>query len=154
MEEGIKIITTNKKAFHDYQILEKLEAGLVLTGSEVKSLRQGRCNIKDSYARIINGEAWLIGLNISSYADASYHDHEPERRRKLLLHKDEIKRLHRKVQEKGFTLIPLRLYFKKGVAKVEIGLATGKREYDKRQDIAKRDQERELKRMQKKFRIK
>ena len=154
MEEGIKIITTNKKAFHDYQILEKLEAGLVLTGSEVKSLRQGRCNIKDSYARIMNGEAWLIGLNISSYADASYHDHEPERRRKLLLHKDEIKRLHRKVQEKGFTLIPLRLYFKKGVAKVEIGLATGKREYDKRQDIAKRDQERELKRMQKKFRIK
>jgi SsrA-binding protein len=154
MEEGIKIITTNKKAFHDYQILEKLEAGLVLTGSEVKSLRQGRCNIKDSYARIINGEAWLIGLNISSYADASYHDHEPERRRKLLLHKDEIKRLHRKVQEKGFTLIPLRLYFKKGVAKVEIGLATGKREYDKRQDIAKRDQERELKRMQKKYRIK
>ena len=154
MEEGIKIITTNKKAFHDYQILEKLEAGLVLTGSEVKSLRQGRCNIKDGYARIINGEAWLIGLNISSYADASYHDHEPERRRKLLLHKDEIKRLHRKVQEKGFTLIPLRLYFKKGVAKVEIGLATGKREYDKRQDIAKRDQERELKRMQKKFRIK
>ena len=154
MEEGIKIITTNKKAFHDYQILEKLEAGLVLTGSEVKSLRQGRCNIKDSYARIINGEAWLIGLNISSYADASYHDHEPERRRKILLHKDEIKRLHRKVQEKGFTLIPLRLYFKRGVAKVEIGLATGKREYDKRQDIAKRDQERELKRMQKKFRIK
>ena len=154
MEEGIKIITTNKKAFHDYQILEKLEAGLVLTGSEVKSLRQGRCNIKDSYARIINGEAWLIGLNISSYADASYHDHEPERRRKILLHKDEIKRLHRKVQEKGFTLIPLRLYFKKGVAKVEIGLATGKREYDKRQDIAKRDQERELKRMQKKYRIK
>jgi SsrA-binding protein len=154
MEEGIKIITTNKKAFHDYQILEKLEAGLVLTGSEVKSLRQGRCNIKDSYARIMSGEAWLIGLNISSYADASYHDHEPERRRKLLLHKDEIKRLHRKVQEKGFTLIPLRLYFKKGVAKVEIGLATGKREYDKRQDITKRDQERELKRMQKKFRIK
>jgi SsrA-binding protein len=154
MEEGIKIITTNKKAFHDYQILEKLEAGLVLTGSEVKSLRQGRCNIKDSYARIMSGEAWLIGLNISSYADASYHDHEPERRRKLLLHKDEIKRLHRKVQEKGFTLIPLRLYFKRGVAKVEIGLATGKREYDKRQDITKRDQERELKRMQKKFRIK
>jgi len=154
MEEGIKIITTNKKAFHDYQILEKLEAGLVLTGSEVKSLRQGRCNIKDSYARIMNGEAWLIGLNISSYADASYHDHEPERRRKLLLHKDEIRRLHRKVQEKGFTLIPLRLYFKKGVAKVEIGLATGKREYDKRQDITKRDQERELKRMQKKYRIK
>ncbi len=154
MDEGIKIITTNKKAFHDYQILEKLEAGLVLTGSEVKSLRQGRCNIKDSYARIMNGEAWLIGLNISSYSDASYHDHEPERRRKLLLHKDELKRLHRKVQEKGFTLIPLRLYFKKGVAKVELGLATGKREYDKRQDIAKRDQERELKRMQKKFRIK
>ena len=154
MAEGIKIITTNKKAFHDYQILEKLEAGLVLKGSEVKSLRDGRCNLKDSYARIIKGEAWLIGFNISSYKNASYQDHDPERQRKLLLHRDEIKRLHRKVQEKGITLIPLRLYFKNGVAKVEIGLATGKREYDKRQDIARRDQERELKRLEKKFRIK
>jgi SsrA-binding protein len=154
MAEGIKIITTNKKAFHDYQILEKLEAGLVLKGSEVKSMREGRCNLKDSYARIINGEAWLIGFKISSYKNASYQDHDPERQRKLLLHRDEIKRLHRKVQEKGITLIPLRLYFKNGVAKVEIGLATGKREYDKRQDIARRDQERELKRLEKKFRIK
>ena len=117
-------------------------------------MREGRCNLKDSYARIIKGEAWLIGFNISSYKNASYQDHDPERQRKLLLHRDEIKRLHRKVQEKGITLIPLRLYFKNGVAKVEIGLATGKREYDKRQDIARRDQEREMKRMEKKFRIK
>lgn len=154
MSKGIKIITANKKAFHDYQILETFEAGLVLTGSEVKSMREGRCNLKDSYARIINREAWLIGMNISQYKHASYDGHDPERRRKLLLHKDELKRLHRKVKEKGFTLIPLRLYFKSGRAKVEIGVATGKREYDKRQDIARRDQEREMKRMEKKFRIK
>jgi len=154
MSENIKIITTNKKAFHDYQILEKIEAGLVLTGTEVKSLRAGRCNLKDSYARIRNGEAWLVGLHISPYQNAGYASHDPERDRKLLLHKAEIKRIHRKVQEKGFTLVPLRLYFKKGLAKVEIGLATGKREYDKRQEIARREQQREMKRMEKKFRIK
>lgn len=154
MGENIKIIATNKKAFHDYQILEKIEAGLVLTGTEVKSLRAGRCNLKDSYARIRDGEAWLVGLHISPYRNAGYASHDPERERKLLLHKAEIKRIHRKVQEKGITLVPIRLYFKRGLAKVEIGLAAGKREYDKRQEIARREQQREMKRMEKKFRIK
>jgi SsrA-binding protein len=154
MGEGIKIITSNKKAYHDYQILEKIEAGLVLTGTEVKSLREGRCNLKDSYARIRDGEVWLIGMHISPYKNAGYASHDPERDRKLLLHRDEIRRLHRKVQEKGVTLIPLRLYFKNGWAKVELGVAAGKRKYDKRQEIARREQERDMKRMEKKYRIK
>ncbi len=154
MAEGIKIVTSNKKAFHDYQILEKIEAGLVLTGTEVKSLREGRCNLKDSYARIRDGEVWLIGMHISPYKNAGYASHEPERDRKLLLHKDEIRRLHRKVQEKGVTLVPLKVYFKRGLAKVELGVAAGKRKYDKRQEIARREQERDLKRLEKKYRIK
>ena len=154
MAEGIKIVTSNKKAFHDFQILEKIEAGLVLTGTEVKSLREGRCNLKDSYARIRDGEVWLIGMHISPYKNAGYASHEPERDRKLLLHKDEIRRLHRKVQEKGVTLVPLKVYFKRGLAKVELGVAAGKRKYDKRQEIARREQERDLKRLEKKYRIK
>lgn len=154
MTDGIKIIASNRKAFHDYQILERVEAGLVLTGTEVKALREGRCNLKDSYARIRDGEAWLIGLHISPYKNAGYSSHDPERERKLLLHKDEIKRIYRKVQEKGVTLIPLKVYFKRGLAKVEIGLATGKKQYDKRQDIARREQERDMKRTEKKYRIK
>jgi SsrA-binding protein len=153
MSDNIKIITTNKKAFYQFHIIEKIETGIVLTGSEVKALRAGRCNFKDSYARIREGEVWLIGMNIGSYKNAGYSAHEPERQRKLLLHKDEIKRFHRKVLEKGVTLIPLKIYFKKGIAKVEIGIATGKKEFDKRATIAKRDQEREIKRMEKKYRI-
>ena len=154
MTESIKLVTKNKKAFHDFQIIEKIESGIVLKGSEVKALREGRCNLKDSYARIINNEIWLLGVHVSSYENAGYAGHEPERDRKLLLHKDELKRIHRKVKEKGVTIIPLKIYFKNGIAKVEIGLAIGKREYDKRQDIAERDQQRELKRMEKKYRIK
>lgn len=154
MSEGIKIIATNKKAFFNYQILEKLETGLVLKGSEVKALREGRCNFKDSYARIEDDEVWLIGFNIGDYKNASNQKHEPERQRKLLLHKDEIKRIHRKVVEKGITLVPLKIYFKNGIAKLELGIAVGKREYDKREIIARREQERELKRMQKQFKIK
>jgi len=154
MAEEIKIITSNKKAYFDYQILEKYEAGLVLTGSEVKALREGNCNLKDSYARIREGELWLIGVSIGSYKNASDGGHEPERPRKLLMHRFEIKKVHRKVTEKGFTLIPLRMYFKKGIAKVEIGLAAGKKEYDKRETITQRDQKRELDRLQKKFKIK
>jgi SsrA-binding protein len=153
MTNNMKTITTNKKAFYEFHIIEKIETGIVLTGSEVKALRAGRCNFKDSYARIRDGEVWLIGMNIGSYKNAGYSAHEPERQRKLLLHKDEIKRFHRKVLEKGVTLIPLKIYFKKGIAKVEIGIATGKKEYDKRASIAKRDQEREIKRMEKKYRI-
>ncbi len=153
-KNSIKIVTKNRKAFHDYNILETIEAGMVLTGTEVKSLRAGRCNLKDSYARIKNGEVWLIGMHISPYENAGYAFHDPFRERKLLLHKDEIRRLWRKVQEKGITLIPLKVYFKNGKAKVELGLATGKRKYDKRADIARRDQERELKRLEKHYRIK
>ncbi len=153
MSEAIHVVATNKKAYHDYHIGERIEAGLVLTGSEVKSLRTGRCNLKDSYARIKNAEAWLIGMHISAYENQGYAGHEPERDRKLLLHKSEIKRLHRLVREKGVTLIPLKVYFKNGWAKVELGVATGKRKYDKRADIARRDQEREMKRVEKQYRI-
>jgi SsrA-binding protein len=153
MKEKIKIITSNKKARHDFFISDIVEAGLVLKGTEVKSLRAGRCNLKDSYARIRDGEAWLIGMHISPYEHEGYVTHEPERDRKLLFHKSEIKRLHRQVQEKGVTLVALKVYFKKGKAKVEIGIATGKRKYDKREEIAKRDQDRELKKLEKKYKI-
>jgi SsrA-binding protein len=154
MTESIKLVTRNKKAFHDFQIIENIEAGIVLKGSEVKALREGRCNLKDSYARFINDEIWLLGVHISQYENTGYAGHDPERDKKLLLHKDELKRIHRKVKEKGITIIPLKIYFKNGIAKVEIGLAMGKREYDKRQVITERDQQRELKRMEKKYRIK
>lgn len=154
MSDRIKIITTNKKAFHDYHIIETVEAGLVLRGTEVKSLRAGRCNLIDSYARIINNEMWLIGMHISVYQNEGYVTHDPNARRKLLLNRVEIKRLHRQVLEKGVTLIPLKVYFKNGWAKVEIGLATGKRQYDKRKDIAERDQQREMKRLEKKYKVK
>jgi len=154
MEENIKIITSNKKARHDFFISDTVEAGLVLQGTEVKSLRAGRCNLKDSYARIRDGEAWLIGMHISPYENEGYVTHDPERDRKLLFHKSEIRRLHRQVQEKGVTLVALRLYFKNGKAKVEIGIASGKRKYDKREEIAKRDQQREMKKLEKKYKIK
>lgn len=153
MSDNIKIVTSNKKARHDYHIGETIEAGLVLTGTEVKSLRAGKCSLADSYARIIDDEAWIIGMHISEYKNQGYVTHDPERRRKLLLHRYEIKKLQRKVQEKGVTLIPLKVYFRNGVAKVELGLATGKRQYDKRKDIAEREQHREQKRLEKKYRI-
>lgn len=154
MSDNIKIITTNKKARHDYHIIETVEAGIVLKGTEVKSLRAGRCNLGDSYARIINNEMWLIGMHISPYENRGYVTHDPEARRKLLLHRSEIKRLHRQVLEKGVTLIPLKVYFKKGWAKIELGLASGKRQYDKRKDITERDRQRELKRLEKKYKVK
>lgn len=154
MSTAEKIVVSNKKAFYDYQILEKIEAGLVLRGSEVKSLRNGKCNLKDGYARIQQDEAWLIGVSIGIYNDAGYSQHDPERRRKLLMHRDEIRRLHRKVTEKGVTLIPLRIYFKKGLAKVELGVATGKKQYDKRETIAQRERDRDLKRLEKKYKTK
>lgn len=153
MEDNVKVITRNKKARHDYFIEDTVEAGIVLKGTEVKSLRAGRCNLKDSYARIRNGEAWLIGMHISPYQNEGYVTHDPERDRKLLLHKSEIKKLHRQVQEKGVTLVALQLYFKNGNAKVEIGLASGKRKYDKRKEIAQKDRQRELKKLEKKYKI-
>ena len=141
-----KIITVNRKARHDYEIIDSFEAGIVLLGTEVKSLRAGKVNLKDSYARVKNGEVWLTGVHISPYSHGSYNNHDPERERKLLLHKSEIRRLIGKVEEGGLTLIPLKMYFKNGKAKVQLALARGKRKYDKRQDIAKRDAEREMSR--------
>ena len=141
-----KNITVNRKARHEYSILQTLEAGIVLVGTEVKSLRQGKANLVDSYATIKNSEAWLINLHISEYTQGNINNHDPKRERKLLLNKSEIRKLIGKTKEKGLTLIPLRLYFKKGKVKVEIALAKGKKVYDKRKDIAKRDFERDQER--------
>ncbi len=153
MSSNIKIVTTNKKARFDYHISDTIEAGLVLRGTEVKSLRAGKCNLQDSYARIRNGEVWVIGMHIGLYDNQGYVTHDPTAQRKLLLKRAEIAKLQRKVLEKGMTLIPLKIYFKNGWAKIEIGLADSKRKYDKRQDIARRDQEREMKRLEKKYRV-
>lgn len=141
-----KIITTNRKARHDYEILETMEAGIVLQGTEVKSLREGRANLKDSYATVKDGEVFLLNAHISPYKHGNINNHEPTRTRKLLLHKKEIRRLIGKVQEKGLTLVPLKMYFKNGKVKVELALARGKKIYDKRKDMAKRDAELEIKR--------
>src|SRR5215468_8418481 len=139
-----KIIATNRKAFHNFSILETYEAGLVLRGTEVKSLREAQVNFKDCYAAIDDGEAWLIGCHISPYHHGSDANHDPDRKRKLLLHKREISRLLGKVAERGLTLIPLRLYFKEGRAKVELGLARGKKLHDKRASIRERESRREM----------
>jgi len=139
-EESIKNIATNRRAYRDYAITEKLECGIELVGSEVKSLRGGKIAFGDSYARVRAGELWLVGLSIAAYDRASFFNHEPDRERRLLVHRQEIKRLKRRIDERGFTLVPLRLYFKGGLIKVELGLSKGKREYDKRHDIKRRDQ--------------
>ena len=145
---GDNLLITNRKARHNYFILDSWEAGLVLHGSEVKSLREGHANLQDSYARIEDGEAWLHGMHVLPYA-FSRAELDPVRRRKLLLHQREISELWHKTQEKGLTLVPLRVYFKDGRAKVEIGLAKGKRNYDKRQVLAERDAKRETERAMK-----
>ncbi|NIR52567.1 SsrA-binding protein SmpB [candidate division KSB1 bacterium] len=142
MEE--KIITTNRKARHEYHILDRIEAGIALLGTEVKSLRDGRANLKDSYAAVRNGEMYLYNAHISPYSHGNINNHDPLRERKLLLHKKEISRLTGKIQERGLTVVPLKLYFKQGKVKVELALVKGKKTYDKRHDIAKRDAEREL----------
>jgi SsrA-binding protein len=143
MAEQIKIICQNRKARHDYQIEETLEAGLILTGPEVKSLRLGRANLKDSYAKPKGGEVFLHEVHISPYENSPLGEQDPTRPRKLLLHRREIRRLTGKIQEKGLTLVPLRLYFKGGRAKVELALAKGKKLYDKREAIRKKDMDRE-----------
>lgn len=151
----MKPIAVNKKAFHDYEILEKIEAGISLTGSEVKSLREGRISLKDSYIEIRRGEALLVRAHISPYSHASIDNHVPERERKLLLHRREINRLDGKVRTKGVSIIPLRVYFNdRGVAKVEIALAKGKREYEKKQKLKERDIAREMDRDLRHFRQK
>jgi SsrA-binding protein len=142
----IKIVCQNRKARHDYFILDEYEAGMVLLGTEVKSLRQGRANLKDSHADIRNGEVFLDNMHISAYPCAAHGNHDPVRPRKLLLHRDEIKRLTGKVKEKGQTLIPLKVYFKGGKAKVTLALAKGKRKYDKREAIRKREEKRDMER--------
>lgn len=147
--EGIKIAAENRKARHDYHILEAFETGLVLTGTEVKSLRAGKANLKDSYAQIKNGEMFLHNMHVSPYEQGNIFNHDPLRQRKLLLHKAEIVRLFSKTREKGLTLVPLKIYFKHGMAKLELGLASGKKNYDKRQDMAERSAKREVDRAMK-----
>ena len=142
-EAAQKNIAENRKAFHDYHILDTWEAGMVLLGTEVKSIREGRVNLRDSYARVEKGEVWLYNVNISSYSHRGYADHEPLRQRKLLMHREEIRKLIGKTTEKGMTLVPVRMYFKNGRIKVAVSLAKGKKEYDKRETIKRREADRE-----------
>ncbi len=141
---NIRVIATNKKAFHDYFILEKLEAGIVLVGTEVKSLREGRANLKDSYAQLKDGEVVLFNCHISPYRHGNINNHDPTRERKLLLHHREIKRLIGKTEQRGFTLVPLRIYFKGQIVKVELGLVKGKKLYDKRKELKEKAIERDV----------
>ena len=143
---GIKLIANNKKAFHDYFIEDTYEAGISLAGTEVKSLRMGKCSVKEAFVRIERGEVFVYGMNISPYEKGNIFNKDPLRVRKLLLHKYEINKIEAKIKEKGFTLVPLKVYFKDSLVKVEIGLARGKKLYDKRDDIAKKDLKREAER--------
>lgn len=143
-EQGIKTVATNKKARHDYIITDTFEAGMMLTGSEIKSVRAGQVNLRDSYATVREGELWLISAHIAPYKQASRENHEPRRERKLLMHRREINRLVGKLQEKGLTLVPLKIYLKKGRAKIELGLGQGKRLYDKRQSMRERTDRRQM----------
>lgn len=145
-QEPVKVVASNRRAFHDYFIDEKVEAGLVLTGTEIKSIRAGRVNLREGYARVVNGEAWLSNVHIAPYEQGNRYNHEPMRDRKLLLHRGEISELMGKARQRGYTLIPLQLYLKHGKAKVELGLARGKKQYDKRESIAQRDAQREIER--------
>ena len=145
-EQGKKIIASNRRARHDYAIEDVLEAGLVLTGTEVKSLREGRANLTDGFGLISDDEAWLHNVTIPQYIQGTWTNHQPRRVRKLLLHRKEIDKLARSIKEQGLTLVPLSLYFRDGKVKIEMGLGRGKRSYDKRQDLAKRDAAREIER--------
>lgn len=149
--EGLHVACTNKKARRDYHIDDTLEAGLVLWGNEVKSLRDARANLMDAYAWVQEGEVWLSGLHISPYSHTRIEEQDPTRDRKLLLHAKEISRLAVKIQEKGYTVVPLRIYFKRGIAKVELGLGKGKKLYDKREDVKKADARREIERVIKNY---
>ena len=149
-KKSIKIIAKNKKARHDFFILSKYEAGIVLMGTEVKSIRDGKANLKESYARIENGEFWLIGMHVSPYKQGNINNHDPVRKRKLLMHAREIDRMKKNTEEKGLTIVPLLLYLSGGRVKVELGLARGKHHYDKRQDNAARDAKRDMDRARKK----
>ncbi|MDP4157938.1 MAG: SsrA-binding protein SmpB [Bacillota bacterium] len=141
-----KVVSQNKKAYHDYFIEETYEAGLVLQGTEIKSIRAGKCNLKDSYARIQNGEAWLYSMHVSPYEQGNRYNHDPLRPRKLLLHNKEIAKLYGEAKEAGMALVPLKVYLKNGFAKVLIGLAKGKKNYDKRETLKKKEANREIER--------
>lgn len=141
-----KTITVNRKAYHDYHIEESVEAGLVLTGTEIKSIRAGRVNLRDAYARSDKGELWLLGAHIAQYPGGNRYNHEPKRPRKLLLHRRQIAELSGAVMRKGLTIVPLKLYLKNGIAKVELGLVRGKKVYDKREVLALRDAQRQIER--------
>ena len=145
-EKGSRLIANNKKAYHDYFIEETYEAGIALHGTEVKSLRMGKCSIKESFVRIENEEVYIYGMHISPYEKGNIFNRDPLRVKKLLLHKSEIRKMKVKIAEKGYTLVPLKVYFNRSLVKVEIGLAKGKKLYNKRQDIAKKDQRREAER--------
>ena len=145
-KESFKLVANNKKAYHDYFIDDKIEAGIELFGTEVKSIRMGKCSVKESFIKIEKGEMFIYGMHISPYEKGNIFNKDSLRVRKLLLHKVEIRKLEAKVAEKGYTLVPLQVYFKGSLVKVEIGLARGKKLYDKRQDIAKKDQKREVER--------
>lgn len=145
-KDKLKVVADNRKARHDYHIEETCETGIVLTGTEVKSLRAGQCNLRDSYAEVKDGEVVLLNAHISAYEQANRFNHEPRRPRKLLLHKHEIRRLASRTRERGYTLVPLRIYFSGSRAKVELGVARGKRAYDKRRDLAEREARRALER--------
>ena len=150
---AIKTVATNRKAYHDYHIQDSIEAGITLTGTEIKSIRTGRINLRDAFVRPAKDELWLLNAHIARYEPGSYLSHEPTRPRKLLLHRKQIDNLISKVQEKGFTLVPLKLYIKNDIAKVEVALAKGKRQYDKREAITRRETERELRRVIKRQRL-
>ena len=145
-QKGTKLIANNKKAYHDYFIEEEYEAGIALHGTEVKSLRQGHCSVKESFIRIDNNEVMIYGMHVSPYEKGNIFNRDPLRPKKLLLHRYEINKLQGKIKEKGYTLVPLKVYLKDSLVKVEVGLARGKKLYDKRQDIAKKDQKREAER--------
>lgn len=142
--EAVKTVATNRRAFHDYSILETAEAGMVLTGTEIKSVRAGKVSLAQSFAKIEDGEMWLMNASIAHYEAGNRYNHEPGRTRKLLMNKDEIRRLGSLVKEKRYALVPLKLYLKKGRAKLEVGLGRGKKQYDKRESIARREVDRDL----------
>ena len=145
-KDNYKLVANNKKAYHDYFIDETYETGIALAGTEVKSVRMGKCSVKESFVRIQNGEVYIYGMNISPYEKGNIFNKDPLRIRKLLLHRSEINKMEAKLKEKGLTLVPIKVYFKDSLVKVEIGMARGKKLYDKRQDIAKKDQRREAER--------
>ncbi len=153
-DKNEKTVVTNRKARHEYEIIDRIEAGITLVGSEVKSLRASRANLGDAYGRVRGGEVWIVDMHISVYDKTTAQAPDPLRERKLLLHRNEIKRLARRIAEKGLTLVPLRVYFKNNRVKIELGLARGKRKYDKKTAIAERDAKRDIDREQKQFRYK